>query len=397
MSANRPPLILHFVTWYPSPTNHAEGIFIQRQIELLAEDREYHHIIVQKNNTAVSAWAHIRALLGFYQTVQIGTLKVITIPNESRLYNIYFWRFRQQIEKWILHCLYIKYKPFLAHLHVVYGFAKEALYLKKKENLPFIVSEHMGPFPFEWISNKRELIIEPMQQASRVIAVSTAQAKQIETFTGILPVIIPNVVNEQEFYFSPQAIEFINNKTLQLVFTGIYTKAKGGDYLLRVFPEFLKVYPKTQLHIVGYATTERLNEIQPLLKQTNIINHVIFHGSLSPEQLNTLYQQCDFYVCSSEWESFGLSVLEGLFTGLPALCTDCGGVSDFINEENGIIIPNDQMELTLLNGMLTLAAGLNTYNRHHIAERVRLHFSRTFVKNQYLSIYQGILNKRPEL
>lgn len=392
MNSSNPPLILHFVTWYPSANNHAEGIFIQRQIELLAHSRQFSHIVVRKNKTSVGIWEHIKALFGFFTTESAGRSMVISIPNESKLYHSFFWRFRQQIERRIINRLYKKFQPSVAHLHVVYGFAEEAIYLKKEKGLPFIVSEHMGPFPFEWIAAKEELVAQPIKQASKVIAVSKAQAKQIESFTGVVPVIVPNVINEKEFYFASKQIQPGNSKQLQIAFTGIYTKAKGADYLLNVFPEFLKTYPGTLLHMVGYATEERMKELQTLLQQAGIQQHVKFHGNLSAAQLNALYQQCDFYVCSSEWESFGLSVLEGLFTGLPALCTNCGGVSDFINDENGILIPNDQQHATLLNGMLKMAAAVHQYNRQQIAEQVRSQFSSARIQHQYFDIYKEILN-----
>ena len=392
MNSSHSPLILHFVTWYPSATNHAEGVFIQRQIELLAANDQFRHIVVRKNKTVIHVWEHLKALLGFFKTERIGTATVISLPNESRLYRFFFWRFRQQIEQRMLHRLYKKFQPSIAHLHVVYGFAEEAIYLKKKKNLPFLVSEHMGPFPFDWITAKKELIIEPMKQSSKVVAVSRAQAKQIELFTGVVPVIIPNVIHEKDFFYTSTPKQPEKQQQFNIVFTGVYTKAKGGDYLVSVFPDFLKTYPGTVLHMVGYATEERMKELQTLLQQTGIQQHVRFHGNLSATQLNALYQQCDFYVCSSEWESFGLSVLEGLFTGLPALCTNCGGVSDFINDENGILIPNDQQHATLLNGMLKMAAAVHQYNRQQIAEQVRSQFSSARIQHQYFDIYKEILN-----
>jgi glycosyltransferase involved in cell wall biosynthesis len=385
------PLILHFVTWYPTTGNHAEGIFIQRQIELLASNNEYHHIVVRKSTTVTSRWDHLKALFGFFALEKVGTLQVITIPGDSQLYRFFFWRFRKRLEQWLLNRLYIKYQPSLAHLHVVYGFGEEALYLKKEKNLPFLVSEHMGPFPFVWLMPKDLLIIQPMQQAARVVAVSEAQAKQIESFTGVIPLIIPNVINEKEFCYAAAPLQQENRSLLQIIFTGVYTKAKGGDYLLRVFPHFLKAHPGALLHMAGNATEERMKELTAFTRQAGIDKKVKFHGNLSAAQLNALYQQCDFYVCSSEWESFGLSVLEGLFTGLPALCTSCGGPSDFINKENGLLIANDQQDDTLLKGLLQMTELYKHFNRKQIAEQVHIQFSKETIQKKYLGIYRELI------
>ena len=385
-------MIFHFVTWYPSKTNHAEGIFIQRQIELLAADQQFKHVVIRKSKGITGWWLHIKALLGFFETEKAGNVLVISIPDESSLYRFYFWRFRKKIEQFILRRLFNKYQPCMAHLHVVYGFAEEVLYLNERKALPFIVSEHMGPFPFQWITATQELIIQPMRASSKVAAVSSAQARQIESFTGVTPVVIPNVINEREFYYAAAPLHTPTDKQLNIVFTGVYTKAKGGDYLLHVLPQFLKTYPHTLLHMVGFATEQRMEELNVIIRQHQIAKNIKFHGNLSPAQLNTLYQQCDFYVCSSEWESFGLSVLEGLFTGLPALCTDCGGVKDFIDADNGILIPNDQHPETLLKGMLQMAEVYHRFNRRQIAEQVARKFAGSSIQKQYFSIYRDIIN-----
>lgn len=385
------PVVLHFVSWYPTKDNHVEGIFIQRQIELIASDKRFNHVIVRKSNKAVSAFRHLKILAGFFEQERIGSMNVISIPEQSGLYQRYFWRHKETIERSVLNSLAERYKPDLVHLHVVYGFAKEALYLKKSKGLPFIVSEHMGPFPFEWLHDKETVVKEPIIEASEVFAVSTAQAKQIESYTGRKVQVIPNVVDEDVFRFEETNGNKTDKSALHLMFVGIYTKAKGIDYFLRVFPDFLRTYPGSILHLVGPASDERLNELKTLIIKGNIEKNVQFHGSLSATALSKLHHVCDFYVCSSEWESFGLSALEALFTGLPLLSTNCGGVNDFISSENGLLIENDQQHNTLLMGLLQMAQQLPSYNRKGIAANVREKFSNRFIKESYLGIYKKLL------
>lgn len=385
------PVVLHFVTWYPTRENHVEGIFIQRQIELLALDKRFQHVVVRKNSKPVSVFEHLKILAGFFEKEEIGAMPVISLPEQSGVYQIYFWRHRPTIECSVLNRLLQRYQPDLVHLHVVYGFAKEALYLKKVKKVPFIVSEHMGPFPFEWLHDKEAVVTQPIKEASAVIAVSTAQAKQIDAFTGVKADVIPNVVDEAAFFFEERNSNNAIRKRFHLVFVGIYTKAKGVDYLLHVFPHFLQSHPDSILHLVGAATSERRTELNALSAKKGIEKNIQFHGSLSATDLGELHQRCDFYVCGSEWESFGLSILEALFTGLPVLSTNCGGVTDFITKENGLLIENDQQESTLLNGLLQMAEQLPSYNRKSIARNVREKFSNKVIQEGYLNIYQKII------
>ncbi|MHC4712966.1 MAG: glycosyltransferase [Planctomycetota bacterium] len=57
-------------------------------------------------------------------------------------------------------------------------------------------------------------------------------------------------------------------------------------------------------------------------------------GSLSEEEMGSLYRACDVYCQPSYGESFGLAALEALACGRPVIATGWGGVLSFLNEEN---------------------------------------------------------------
>lgn len=384
------PVVLHFVTWYPSAENDIEGIFTRRHIELLATDESMTHIVVKKSVEKVSVIRHLLNLFGFFKQIRIGKVPIIELVDESFLYNKFLWRYHKKVEQVQLNRLIKKYQPALLHLHVVYGFGKEAVAIKKKWGIPFVISEHMAPFPFEWITDKQGLITEPMQEAAVVVAVSKAQAQQIKTFTAVNPIVIPNVVNEEEFFYSEQQK---TSSGLQLILAGIYDSRKGADYLLHVLPSFLETYPNTILHLAGDAKPERMAVLQQIISDADIEQSVIFHGKLSAAALCKLYQQCDFYVCASDWESFGLTMLEALFAGLPVLSTNCGGVLEFMNKENGVLIHNDRKEETLLNGLLQMTNQLSVFNRQAISASVNKQFAGSIIKDNYYSLYKQVLKK----
>src|SRR5687768_4996872 len=81
-----PPVVLHFVTWYPAHKEDVDGIFIRRHIELLAADPCFKHIVVQKSSIKFSVLRHLLTLLGFFTKRKIGDIEVIQLPVESVLY-----------------------------------------------------------------------------------------------------------------------------------------------------------------------------------------------------------------------------------------------------------------------------------------------------------------------
>ncbi len=90
-----------------------------------------------------------------------------------------------------------------------------------------------------------------------------------------------------------------------------------------------------------------------------------------PEQNSVaeIYSSCHAYCCASWYEGFGLPCLEAFATGLPVVCTDNMGISDFgVNEVNVLLAAPDNIESlsTKLERILTdetLRAKLTTHGR----------------------------------
>lgn len=389
--SNRIPHILHLVTWYPTAANHVDGIFTRRHIDLLAADSTMLHTVVRKTEEEVPVLTYLKCLLGFFPSEVYEGRKILLFPTRSKLFQKFFWRYKRKFEQRLLHVLKRKLQPSLLHLHVVYGFAEEAVFLHRQYGLPIVVSEHMAPFPFEWLWDKQVQVLAPMQAASAVVAVSEAQAEQIKAVTGVVPEVIANVIDTSAFRYA--AAEKTNTGP-NLVLVGIYESRKGADYLVEAFGPYLQQFPHATLHFVGTATRERMKELNEQISLSGIAAHVVFHGKLSPGSLAALYRQCDFYVCASEWESFGVSVLEALFTGLPVLSTDCGGVRSFMHEENGVLISNDRKPGSLLNGMLTITAMLPQFDREKIAFDAAERFAPRRIQQAYYTIYKRVLTAR---
>ncbi len=73
------------------------------------------------------------------------------------------------------------------------------------------------------------------------------------------------------------------------------------------------------------------------LKEMNIPN-TVFTGFLQKKELAEIYASSDVFVFPSGTETFGNVVLEAMSSGLPVLCTDSGGITDFTSHlENAYV------------------------------------------------------------
>ncbi len=64
---------------------------------------------------------------------------------------------------------------------------------------------------------------------------------------------------------------------------------------------------------------------------------LLWTGYVTREHLRNFYANADAYVMPSN-EGFGLTLLEAMSCGTPAIGLDHGGVKDFVNEQNGMLV-----------------------------------------------------------
>lgn len=93
---------------------------------------------------------------------------------------------------------------------------------------------------------------------------------------------------------------------------------KGYDILLPAFQKVHKKYPETSLLIIGDGPEEK--RLKKLSEDLEISQHVIFTGYRNDiEKFLAIF---DIMVISSRTESFSLTAIEAMFSGIPLVITD---------------------------------------------------------------------------
>ncbi len=86
------------------------------------------------------------------------------------------------------------------------------------------------------------------------------------------------------------------------------------------------------------------NELEKQTRENGVSDSVTFSGFVSDGEKANLLAVSDLYVSTSQHEGFGLVFLEAMAAGLPVVCYDFGGQTDFLEDGiTGALIPlNDQ-------------------------------------------------------
>lgn len=389
-------------SWYPSGINLAWGIFCKEQAEALAtifpddnfslslwgqnyvntflEVKDHfknikkvvHFMKMQKSQEALrkNLVAYNSPALTWTRKIAKGNINGIIKANENnfRLFSQYFG------------------KPDIIHAHVGYPAGYIAMHLSKKFKIPFVITEHMAPFPFEVFLNKKKLIPEIYQSllvASKIIAVSPSLKQEIEKYGLSNVTYIPNMVNETLFYpvFSEE------NEMFTFFFLGGLIPRKGVDALLEAI-KLLEHLPNLRFRIGGEGILEEAYKAKT--HAFGIARKIEWLGFLNKSQAIEEFQRCNAFVLSSRQESLGVVLLEAIACGKPIIATRCGGPEVIVNEKNGVLVDVDDVQ-GLAQAMQQMIAEYDKYNPSIIRKDFEERFSRPVVANQIMNVYKDAI------
>ena len=336
-------------SWYPWQGNRIFGSFIKEQLYYLAHYTDL--------KISVSLWGQGEFLLQLKNPSQILE-KIIRflftsdtiIREKENFIGIYSpalsWsnrilngNIRQLIKTNLINLKKAELefgKIKLIHAHVSFPAGYIAMELSRLTGIPFIITEHMGPFPLPNFLKSNgsisEQILLPLRSASGVIAVSKFLSEEIKRKTGVSSKVIPNMVNE--IFFKCKTTK---TDPSRLLYIGNSSPDKGFSLLLE---SLMLVAEKQKFHLTAIGIRPSMKKIIP----SKIAKYVELKGWLHREKVAEEIENSAVFIHPSSYETFGLVVAEALACGKPVVLTSCGGPDSFITNDRGILVKDRSPE-----------------------------------------------------
>jgi len=389
--------ILHVPTWYPTEDDKLSGIFIKNHIETINSYDDNKHFLLSWHRTRYSS---LKKPLSFVK----GFFNSLTSPERSnqdglQVVNFNYFNSHEQLfgsnEKrlckkirGIVKKISASSKIDLIHAHVTYPGGFLAMKLSRKLGIPYIISEHMGPFPFPEYREKEFLskrIVEPVKHASRVIAVSNFQKNEIMQWTGSAAEVIPNVVDEELFNVSDKPV----GSMIEFILVGILSEVKGIDILLNAVKKVAdKGIHNFHISIIGSGAI--LDELRAQSAQLKIEQFISWKGAMDQRQIARELRESDCFISSSRHESFGVAIVEALATGLPVIATKSGGPEDIIKQNNGILV-NKEDPGALAEAIIEMTGSVRKYSKTGIRSDFLDRYSTKVIAGLYNKLYREVV------
>ena len=299
----------------------------------------------------------------------------------SILYNS-FW------EKAIF-ALYLRYvedngEADILHAHIV-SIANWCKLLLRKKQIPMVITEHWSRINYSILKDPRLLWWGRMYSSSScVIAVSNSLAQSLKRKFNVNSLVIGNMV--EDFFFKRKE-EQRNDGLFKFVAVGNLVPRKGFDILIDAFAR-CSFSDRVILQIVGGG--EEYGHLQQQIENLGLQNRIKLLGMKKPEEVGRILEQSDCYVLSSHVETFGIVCIEAMAKGLPVIATACQGPEDFINDNNGILIPSNDVA-ALANAMNKIYKNIDKYNSELIRNFCYENYSEKAIANKILEVYNKVL------
>ncbi|MCS0638112.1 glycosyltransferase [Streptomyces sp. LP05-1] len=168
----------------------------------------------------------------------------------------------------------------------------------------------------------RRLYREVLERADAFLCVSARLRDQVAArfpeYAHKLGV-VPNVIGFERFAPGPER----SPRLLRWLYVGRLAAPKGVTELLEAFALVAAKEPEASLTLVGHGPVE--SQLRSRAGELGLKDRVRILPPVAPDEVGGIMREHDLLVHASKAETFGMTVVEAVATGLPVLVTRSGG------------------------------------------------------------------------
>ena len=250
-----------------------------------------------------------------------------------------------------------KEMPDIVHAHAPVVLGLQGMISAKRKKIPVVVTYHTHlpdyiphllngrlPEPFSKISNDtvKKMIKHAFRLADAVTAPTHELVRELQSYGVAKVLYLPNGVELKLFRKNQKKAASFRKKfgipknAHVVLYLGRVSFEKRLDVLLEAF----KMIEREDRVLVIAGSGPHINNVKKLAKALEIRN-VIFTGFL--KDISAAYAASDMFVSASDSETFGLTFIEAMHTGIPVIGVRRLGPKELIGEgKNGLLVnPGD--------------------------------------------------------
>lgn len=204
----------------------------------------------------------------------------------------------------------------IVHVHAVDFFFDALAITRPLHRKPLVATTHGGFFHTSDHAGLKRFWFEGPTRLSckaydAIVGCSESDTSQFSRIAGARVQTIENGVDLNKFAgsASPSPLKSI-------VTVGRFSKNKRLDRLIAAVAELIRSDPEWHLHIAGLPSDFDQSDIQGQIDTAHLTSNATLHVNLSDDDLRGLFGRASFFASASEYEGFGIALIEAMSAGL---------------------------------------------------------------------------------
>lgn len=272
--------------------------------------------------------------------------------------------------------------------------------LRRKSGVPNVLSLHGGDLydPSKQSSPHRHYFLKVavrrmLQRADRVVAQSRDTIENMQRFyRDDIPVTqIPLGIRRPPAGAGSRDSYGFHADDVLMITIGRLVSRKAVEQIIHAMP--MLHHERARLLVVGSGPQEQ--HLREEAKRLDVAGRVHFLGHVAEDEKFRLLRMSDLYVSTSQHEGFGLVFLEAMACGLPVICYNRGGQSEFLADGvTGSLVPLNAID-RFIEGCRALAR--DTARRGRIGEANRERVEEYFIDRcaeRYEQVFREVIDGR---
>lgn len=366
--------VLFLSSWYPSRVHTTLGNFVR-----------YHALAASKYNSInvlyIVADDNVKDYeIKYFQDHELKTT-IVYFKRGIFKYLNYFVAFTKGFH-------FVKEKNKLkfdiVHMNIMHPGIWQALYLKWRYKIPYVVSENWHGFQDLAKYNLSFLEMKLIKIGIRFSSVISPVSKQLKNCMinanyQAKYQIIPNVVDTDKFHIG----ELDTNKN-NFTFLHVSTLDDSIKNVSGIIDAFEKIKHKNMvLKIIGDGPVDWIIKKVSTLKTKNT---VVVESEKTHDQIAEEMQKADVFVLFSNIENLPLVLIESISSGTPFIATKVGGIPELFNNELGRLVDAGSID-QLLSEMNFMVENPNFFNPSRIRSFAIKNYSNEEVGKKFNDLY----------
>lgn len=281
-------------------------------------------------------------------------------------------------------------RPDIIHVHFLFNLPL-AVYIGERYSIPVVATEHWSALMNPGNPAYLGIYSRYYKRTKNIISVSKILQKAIMERSGISSSVIYNIVSEEFFHTSlrKKSSPEISKRKFRIISVGRLVALKHFELIIEAVAHLLSDGFDVELDIAGDGPEK--DRLADLITALDVASKVKLLGLLGKEELLSRLKESDMFVLASSQETFGVAFAEALSTGMPVISTSCGGPEEFINDNNGLLVPVNNL-CALTDAMSYMIRNYEKYNHDIIKNECVEKFSSNVIADKIIKIYSKIIS-----